>query len=119
MEQLMLEEYMALNRKPTIQEEQLLERLVKQSSYPIPIDWRDGITVCSMNDGGMGSLLLFPKGKFMQNRFFGQQVSELQFIDADGVEVMVSLIIDKQGNMFELDIWKTNFERLIRIPDLR
>lgn len=115
----MLEEYMALNRKPTIQEEQLLEHLVAQSSFPIPIDWKDGLTVFPMNDGGMGSLLLFPKGKFIQNRFFGQQVSEFQFIDADGIEVMVSLIIDKQGNLFELDIWKTNFERLIRIPDLR
>lgn len=119
MEQLTLEEYMALSRKPTAQEEQLLEYLVLTSTFSISMDWKNGLTVCPMNDGGMGSLLLFPNGKFVENRLFGQQVSEFQFTDADGIEVITSLIIDKQGRLFELDIWKTNFEKLIRIPDLK
>jgi len=119
MAQLTLEEYMVLNRKPTVQEEQLLEYLVLRSSFPISMDWKNGLTVCPMDDGGMGSLLLFPNGKFVEDRFFWQQVGELQFTDKDGIEIIVSLNIDKQGNLFELDVWKTNFEKIIRIPYLK
>lgn len=43
---------------------------------------------------------------------------ETQFTDIDGVEVIASLNVDVDGVLFELDIWKTNFEKLVKIPDL-
>ncbi len=109
---------MALNREPTFQEEKLLELLVRKSSILLPDDWKKGLLVCPMDDGGMGSLYLFPKGKLIGERLFGEQVSDFQFTDTDGVIVIVSLNVDKEGNLFELDIWKTDFGKLLKIPDL-
>lgn len=109
---------MQLSRKPTIQEERLLELLVKKSSVAIPDNWKDGLLVRPMDDGEMGSLHLFPKGDVIDGRAFGEQVSDFQFTDLDGVEVIASLNLDNAGNLFELDIWKTDFGKLLKLPDL-
>jgi len=44
-------------------------------------------------------------------------ISEHLFLDVDGVTVIASLNIDKDGNLFELDIWKTDYSPLIKYPD--
>ena len=44
-------------------------------------------------------------------------MAEIQFTDTDGVEVLASLNLDQDGKPFELDVWKTDFNALIRIPD--
>lgn len=107
---------MQLNRKPTPQEERLLELLVKMSSITFPVNWKEGLLVRPMDDGEMGSLYLFPKGEIKEDRILGEQVSELQFTDQDGIEVIASLNIDSNGDLYELDIWKTDFSKLIRLP---
>ena len=70
-----------------------------------------------MKDGGMGSLLLFPNGATSENRIFGGVASALDFDDEDGVQVSVTLNLDKNGALFEIDSWKVNFAPLIRVPD--
>lgn len=109
---------MESNRKATPQEEKLLEILVKKASINIPLNWKDKLLVRPMEDGQMGSLHLFPNGLTDENRLFGQQVSEHQFTDIDGVDVIASLYLDGANNLFELDMWKTNFSPLIKIPEL-
>ena len=44
------------------------------------------------------------------------QVSECQFKDIDGVPVIASLYLDKDNELFELDIWKVDFSKLEMIP---
>lgn len=109
---------MELNRKPTLQEENLLELLVKKSSIAIPRNWKEGLLVRPMDDGEMGGLRLFPNGKRTEDKILGEQVSDFQFTDLDGVEVIVSLNVDNEGNLFELDIWKTDFGQILKLPDL-
>ncbi|MCE2495533.1 MAG: hypothetical protein J4F31_02985 [Flavobacteriales bacterium] len=110
---------MGSNRKLTPQEENLLSILVKQSSVILPTDWKEGLLVRSMNDDGMGSLCLFPKGEIKEDdRSFGESVSEFQFTDQDGIEVIASLNLDNNGDLFELDIWKTDFSKVIRLPEI-
>lgn len=103
-------------RKPTRQEENLIEFLISKSSVQIPKGWRIGLLVRSMNDGGMGSLHLFPNGKIRPDRTMGKQISELQFTDQDSTEVLASLYVDSNGDLLELDIWKTDFSKLIALP---
>lgn len=105
-------------RKLWSKEERLLEFLISRSSIPISENWRSGLLVRPMDDGGMGSLCLFPNGEVVEGRVFGQRVSDYQFTDLDGVVVIASLNLDNKGNLFELDIWKTDFSKLIAIPDL-
>ena len=111
-------DYMRLIRRPTYQEERLIGLLVEKSCLPISLTWSDGLMVCPMNDGMMGSLYLFPKGEVEHGRKFGKQISSFQFTNTDGVEVLVSLNVDKKGDLFELDVWKTNFDKLINLPEL-
>jgi hypothetical protein len=118
MVKLTLAEYMALNRKPTKAEERLIDFLINQSSKKFLSDWKDKITVRQMNDGGMGGLVLFLDNESEQNRLFGEQISEYYFKDKDGIDVIVSLNTDNKGNLFELDVWKTDFSKLLKFPDL-
>ncbi len=110
--------YMALNRKPTLQEELLLEFLLKKSFQKVVKNWKEGLLVRPMDDGEMGSLLLFPRGEIIENRTLGEQVSDFQFTDTDGVEVIASLNLDSKGNLFELDVLKADFSPLIKFPEL-
>jgi hypothetical protein len=99
-------------------EETLLSFLISQSTIKITPEWKGQLLVSAMDDGGMGSLLLFPQGKQTRHRQFGQTVAEYQFKDADGTEVLAALNVDQNGELFELDIWKTNFDPLLQFPTL-
>lgn len=115
MGQYILVEFMELSRKPSFNEMQLLELLIQKARINFPSDWKHSLLVQPMNDGGMGSLSLFPDGVVRKKRFFGTQVSEHYFTDEDGVEVIATLNVDDEGKLFELDIWKTNFDSLINL----
>lgn len=105
-------------RRLTPQEEKLLGKLIDMADTAnFPDSWKERIVVQPMKDSGMGSLLLFPYGMCDNNREFGAQVSEYQFTDVDGVQVIASLNVDASGELFELDIWKTDFSPLIQIPE--
>lgn len=103
-------------RKLTSKEEKLLSYLAEQSGMNLSTDWKENIFVSPMNDGEMGSLLLFPNGTTNKIRKFGKRVSEYQFIDNDGITVIASLHVDDLGDLFELDIWKTDFSKLLNMP---
>lgn len=103
-------------RKPTTKEIQLISFLAEKSGLHLPNDWSEKLIVKPMDDGNMGSLLLFPDGKFDEKRTFGNQNSEFLFKDLDQVDVIVSLNLDKNGKLYELDFWKTDFSPLLSIP---
>lgn len=106
-------------RKLWPQEEKLLDHLIHLASLKIlPPDWKAKMVVEQMDDGDMGSLRMFPSGSITENRVFGKQVSEYQFLDKDGIPVIASLNVDDMGNLFELDIWKTDYSALLQLPDL-
>ncbi len=70
--------------------------------------------VKDMNDGGMGSLLFASSKK---DRRLGDVIARIQYQDEDGVTVLVSLNLDKEGELYELDSWKVDFSFLIRISN--
>lgn len=67
----------------------------------------------TMDDGGMGSIQFYSKE---ESRLFGKSVAEFYFSDSDGVHVYVSLYLDKEDNLLELDVWKVNYEPLLKYP---
>ena len=103
-------------RKINNAERVVLEYLVKQSSMKLPKDWSENLLIHKMDDGGMGSFKIF------QNQFelevirkFGKQAAEYQFIDDDGVPVFVTLYLDDQNRLFEVDVWKINYIPVINL----
>jgi hypothetical protein len=81
------------------------------------IDTLDGLAAKQMNDGGMGSLSLVPKGLENASRSFGQQLVLGEFPDSDGVPVSVAVNVDGQGQLYELDVWKVDFSPLLAWSD--
>jgi len=106
-----------LFRKPTDAERRLLVALIdKVDNLNLPTNWLELLEVQQMNDSGMGSLRLFFHFPPIVKQTFGRQASELMFEDADGVKVIASLNLDSSNIPMELDLWKTDFSPLIRIP---
>jgi hypothetical protein len=98
-------------------EKRLFIALVNRSNHPENLmRFVDQVVVENMNDGGMGSIKLFVISNPDASRKMKSQVSELQFYDADGVIVIASLYMSEDGLPFEIDVWKTTFDPLIRIP---
>jgi hypothetical protein len=75
------------------------------------------LRVKPMSDGGMGSLLLLPAGCSGSGRILGEVKVSGEFFDTDGVMVSITLNYDKQGQLFELDMWKVDFSPLCSWPD--
>lgn len=94
--------------------EQLLRQARQETTTPFPLD---AVEVCEMADGSMGSLYFAHPYKDVAMRYFGKRIAELQFADSDGVAVLVSLNVDTDGELFELDIWKTDFTPLISLRE--
>ena len=107
-----------VSRKPSLDEIRLLSFLIHEADdLVVSRDLYTQIKVADMEDGGMGSLRLFPFGVELPETKFGKQISACLFTDKDGVEVIASLNLDNNGNLYELDIWKTNYANLIHIPE--
>lgn len=105
-------------RKPTDLELRFIAYLIREGKGKINARWSETLLVAPMDDAGMGSLLLYPEGKVTANRTFGSTLHEIEFKDADHVAVVASLNLDQHGDLFELDIWKVNFDPLIRLPEI-
>jgi len=70
--------------------------------------------VKNMADGGMGSLRF--KARDHRDRRFDKEIGEVLFTDQDGVLVSATVNLDNNEELFELDIWKTDFSPLKRYP---
>jgi hypothetical protein len=78
----------------------------KNSTAPL-LDELETLLVQDMNDGGMGSLRVW-RGTHDQ-RLFGGVAAEAEFNDADGTLVLASIYLDREGRLYELDMWKVDF----------
>ncbi len=105
-----------LYRRLFKREKRLVQKLAAQVNLALKPTWEAHMIVSPMQDGGMGSLRLYPNGITTQERQFGRQVSSCLFKDKDNVDVIATLNLDKQGNMYELDLWKVDFQPIIALP---
>ncbi|KAA9325886.1 hypothetical protein F0P96_19165 [Hymenobacter busanensis] len=69
--------------------------------------------VADITASGVGSLRFVSSHPEQR---LGERVASTQFLDEDGVPVLVSLYLDQQGNLFELDCWKVDDAPVRRIP---
>ncbi|GAB6870745.1 hypothetical protein JCM16496A_31500 [Bacteroides rodentium JCM 16496] len=103
-------------RKLTKKEKLLLIELVNRAGLCLPTNFGEKILVTEIN-GITGSLLLFPQGISEKRRCLGERAGECQFQDLDGVTVVATLHLDKDGNLFELDLWKDDYSKVKEISD--
>jgi hypothetical protein len=74
----------------------------------------DPVFAIDMKDGGMGSLRISDGSN--QARRMGREAVIAAYIDEDQVPVSISVNLDEDGNLFEIDIWKVDFSPLLRYP---
>src|SRR5262245_47727245 len=65
------------------------------------------LRIQELDDGGMGSFRIV-NDQDQNSRRFGSQLVMAEFTDRDDVLVSVTLNLDPQGDLFEVDIWKTD-----------
>lgn len=70
--------------------------------------------VAELADGGMGSIRFLPKAGTVPS--FGRCAAEAAYVDADGVTVLIAVNLDDNGDLYELDFWKTDFSPLRCYP---
>ena len=76
--------------------------------------------VQDLSDDGMGSIRF--ANPMSANRRFGREADTADYVDHDGVLVSITLNLDQEDDLFEVDFWKVNFSPLVRYPtpqDLR
>lgn len=77
----------------------------------------NSLMVEELNDGGMGSLRFIHPGMHEnEKQRMSMQVAESQFLDEDGVPILVSINIDEAGRLYEFDIWKVDFSKVLKYP---
>ena len=72
------------------------------------------LLVESLADGRMGSLKI---GINHSQRIFGSACAEFELIDDDGKPVLFSLYLDKAGEPYELDAFKSDFSETILLQN--
>jgi hypothetical protein len=86
----------------------LLEKLnLNVADYPINED------VFEYEGGKMGSISLNNN----PDAYAGDLI-QVEYIDADNTPVMITLTHDTEGQLLDLDFWKTDFSKLLKYPTL-
>lgn len=97
----------------TREEERLIRYLIGLSpGYEHLLEQLPGARVQTMDDGGMGSVQFAGDDA----RIPGGFISEYEFTDRDGVLGIASVVIDSEGNLYELDMWKGDNSPLQDFP---
>jgi hypothetical protein len=96
-------------RKLNKEEIDLIEYLAGKANYQLGKKWYDEYKAFPMDDGGMGSILLVVDHLPKQERFFKAQIADCILHDVDDVAIIISLNIDQNDFLFELDVWKVDY----------
>jgi hypothetical protein len=92
-------------------EQALLKTLLEGK---IEFDILTPFKVIDMTDGKMGSIKFIREGN--EKTTFGKTLVEAEYVDQDGILVSITVNVDQNENIYELDFWKVNFTPLKRYP---
>ena len=92
----------------------ILERLLEMASGEARPGSDYELIAEDMMDGGMGGIRFADESR--ESRKMGRELVTAEYIDEDQVPVLISINLDEDGRLFELDFWKVNFEPLRRYP---
>ncbi|WP_299363502.1 hypothetical protein [Winogradskyella sp.] len=75
---------------------------------------QESAVVEDLKDGQMGSIRFVNNNSL--NRKYGKRLIEVEYVDLDNIPVYISLTLDNKDKLYELDIWKVDFNPLIKYP---
>lgn len=98
------------------EEEKVLLKTMLASRFDVLLQTSDRVLVQDMNDGGMGSIEFLPDSVKSRSSGIVSILVEAQYMDEDGVPVLITIYLDQQGRLHEVDFWKVDFSPLKRFP---
>ena len=104
-------------RTLTTTEHDFLKRIELSTGKSLqPLGFSPNAVVEEMADGGMGSLRFESMSSGSSTRRLGEVFAQGEFDDEDGIPVSFTINLDSEGRLFELDLWRVDFEPLKRFP---
>jgi hypothetical protein len=101
-----------MNEKREIREEEvvlinflLIKIGLSPSDYTIA-DWVDDYEGGKMGSIGMGT----------EEATYDSDLVQVEYIDSDGIDVVITLTKDTDNQLLDLDFWKIDFSKLIQYP---
>lgn len=103
-----------MNGRPLKPEEKALlsALLIRNPAAAAILLQLDRYLVKDMADGGMGSVRVVGS----DDRRMGGTVAEIELTDSDGMPLVITVIKDESGDLYEIDIWKVDFSPLKTYP---
>jgi len=92
------------------QEIVLIHFLLKEANLD-PKDHKISSEVEEYEGGVMGSI-----GMGTPTAVYAEDIIQVEYTDADGTEVIITLTKDTEGRVLDLDFWKIDFSKLIEYP---
>jgi hypothetical protein len=68
--------------------------------------------IYDMDDGEMGGIMFTND----IDRVYEKDLIQVNYVDSDKTLVIITLTLDNSEELFELDFWKVNFDKLIKYP---
>lgn len=99
-------------RRKIREEEEILLLFFLQKLNLNPADYPIATEVDDYEGGIMGSIGLGNPDEVP----FGGDLIQANYIDSDGIEVVISLTKDTNNQLLDLDFWKQDFSKLLIYP---
>lgn len=70
--------------------------------------------VSEMDDGGMGSLKV--ESPLKETRKYNGYIADIYLRDVDDIPLVITIYVDTDGDLYELDVWKADSTPLKEFP---
>ena len=106
-------------RRPTPEELLLIEFLAKKAMYPLAHDWQQGVWAEPTTDDKIGPIAIAMNNVEPVKCKPSRVISDCMFYDADNKGAAAYLLVDDDGYLCELDLWKGGEPEILSLPRAR
>ena len=103
-------------RRPTLEELILIEYLAQKAQYTLEPDWQQGIWVEPITEERIGPIATAMNNGEPVKYKPSHVVSDCMFYDADNKGAAAYLLVDDDGCLCELDLWKGGEPEIFSLP---
>ncbi|WP_315292743.1 DUF6984 family protein [Hoylesella loescheii] len=103
-------------RRPTPEELLLIEYLAQKGQYRLEPDWQQGIWVEPITEERIGPIAIAMNNGEPVKYKPSHVISDCMFYDADNKGVAAYLLVDDDGYLCELDLWKGDEPEILSLP---
>lgn len=106
------------SRKLTVKEVEIIEYLAQKAGYSLAPNWAESVVAYPLTNDAIGAIGIVANNA---KNYVSQRchlIADCQFYDDDKVGVLVSLYVDLEKNLYELDFWKFDFSKILTIPPI-